>query len=384
MTVGLDEASDTAEIDAWQDRAPIAGWWQRAAAFAIDVLVGLATLATLLLIAWSAPPGGVLWWILLALAAVVLIAVAVNRYVLPASTGWSMGRAVTGIAVVDRDGGPVGPWRLLVRDVAHLVDTLPFCLGWLWPLLDARGRTFADRIVGTEVHQVPGEHPDRRTLAARSIGAAAALSLLAAGLGFALVYRHQQAVNQARETIADDGPSLVTDMLSYTVKTAADDFTRAQGLVTEGYRPDLVQQQESVKKNGLVDNTYWVSNSAVLSSTQDRAAMLLLLQGQRGTGATQRFVTASVRAEYEKHGDRWLVSNLIVLTAPKPAPPADPPAAPDKPAPPPASGKPAPASSKPAPPPASGKPAPPPASGKPAPPPASGKPAPPQPSAGGR
>ena len=382
MTVGLDEAADTAENDVRQDRGPIAGWWQRAEAFAIDVLLGLATLAILLLIAWSAPRGGGLSWVLLALAAVVLIVVAVNRYVLPASTGWSLGRAVTGIAVVNPDGGPVGPWRLLLRDVAHLADTLPFCLGWLWPLLDARGRTFADRIVGTEVHQVlrtgvhqvlrtgvhqvPGDHPDRRTLAARVIGAVAGLSLLVAGLGFGLVYRHQLAVNRARDTIAADGPTLVTDMLSYPVKPAAADFTRAQGLVTEGYRPELVQQQESVKKNGLVDNTYWVSNSAVLSSTPDRAAMLVLLQGQRGAGAVQRFLTASVRAEYEKHGDRWLVSNLTVLTAPKSAPP-DTPVAPDKPA----------APDRPAVP---DKPGPPPVSGKPAP----QKPASPAPSAGGR
>ena len=361
MTAGLAEATDTTEDDESQVRAPIAGWWQRAEAFAIDVLTGLAALATLLLIIWSAPRGGLLWWVLVLVAVAVLIAVAVNRYVLPPMTGWSLGRAVTGIAVVDPDGGVVGPWRLLVRDVAHLADTLPFCLGWLWPLLDDRGRTFADRIVGTEVHQIPGDHPDRRTLAARVIAAAAGLALLAAGLGYALVYRHQQAVQQARESIAADGPTLVTDMLSYTVKTAPDDFTRAQGLVTEGYRPELVQQQESVKKNGLVDNTYWVSNSAVLSSTADRAAMLLLLQGQRGAGATQRFVTASVRAEYEKRGDNWLVSNLTVLTAPKPAAPDQPAAKPAEPAKPGAPQKPAPA--------------------KPAP---SQQPAPAKPSAGGR
>jgi Mce-associated membrane protein len=208
------------------------------------------------------------------------------------------------------------------------------------------------------VHQVPADHPDRRTLAAKVIGAATALSVLVAFLGYGLVYHHQQALDRARETIAKDGPSLVTDMLSYTVKTAADDFSRAQTLVTEGYRPELVKQQDAVKKNGLVDNTYWVSNSAVLSASEDKAAMLLLLQGQRGVGATQRFVSASVRAEYEKHGPRWLVSNLTVLTAPKSAPPP-----PDKPAP----------DSKPAP----DKPAP---DNKPAP----DQPAPPKPSAGGR
>ena len=59
----------------------------------------------------------------------------------------------------------------------------------------------------------------------------------------------------------------------------------------------------------MVDNDYWVSNSAVLSSTLDRATMLLLLQGQRGVPPTQRFVTASLRVDYEKVGDAWKVAN---------------------------------------------------------------------------
>ena len=199
MTAGLalndQGAAETTTDDEWRVDFPLAGWWQRAGAFAIDVLLGLGALASLLLIGWSAPRGGWLWWVLAVLAAAVLIAIAVNRYVLPAAAGWSLGRAVTGIAVVDRDGGPVSPWRLFLRDLAHLADTLPFCLGWLWPLLDPRGRTFADKIAGTEVHQVASGQPDRRTLAARVIGGAAALSLLAAGVGYALVYRTQQALD---------------------------------------------------------------------------------------------------------------------------------------------------------------------------------------------
>ena len=347
MTAGLAEAADTTEDDESEVHAPPAGWWQRAHAFAVDVLLGLGTVTTLLLVGWSAPRAGWLWWVMLVMAALVLVAVAVNRYVLPATTGWSLGRSLTGIAVVDRDDGPVGPWRLVLRDLAHLIDTLPFCLGWLWPLLDSRGRTFADMITGTEVVQVSGDHPDRRTTAARVIGVAAVVSVLAAGLGYGLVYRHQQAVDRARATIAQDGPTLVTDMLSYTVKTADDDFARAQTLVTEGYRPELIKQQEAVRKNGLIDNTYWVSNSSVLSYSADRAAMLLLLQGQRGTGPTQRFVTASVRAEYEKQFGKWMVSNLTVLTAPKPAAEPAPAPAPEKPAP--SSNKPAPSTDKPAP-----------------------------------
>ena len=131
-------------------------------------------------------------------------------------------------------------------------------------------------------------------LAAAVLAAAAALSVLAAMLGYGLVYRHQQSLNAARDQIAEQGPKLVSDMLSYQVKSVDDDFAHAQSLVTDGYRPEFTAQQDAVKKNGLVDNDYWVSNSSVVSSTTDTATMLLLLQGQRGAPPKQRFVTASV------------------------------------------------------------------------------------------
>jgi len=364
VTVALDEATDTA-ADEGQNEGRPAGWWARAAAFGIDVLVPLAAVATLLLIGWSAPRGGWLWWVCLVLAAALVVAIAVNRLLLPDITGWSLGRSVVGIAVVERDGGgSPGPWRLLLRDLAHVLDTVPMGLGWLWPLLDARGRAFADMLARTEVVEVDGTIPDRRRVAAMAIGAAAGLSVLAAGLGYAAVYRHQQSVANARTQIADEGPEIVVDMLSYTVKTAKDDFARAQTLVTDGYRPELTRQQEAVQKTGLVDNDYWVSNSAVLESSQNRATMLLLLQGQRGVSPKQRFVTASLRVDYEKDGEAWKVANLTVLAAPKPPPaPAGP--APAKPE----DSKPAPAK------PEQSKPAP----AKPAP-----KPAPPKPNSGGR
>jgi len=47
----------------------------------------------------------------------------VNRWLLPTITGWTMGRAVTGIRVTTSNGQPVGSIRLIARDVAHLLDT---------------------------------------------------------------------------------------------------------------------------------------------------------------------------------------------------------------------------------------------------------------------
>jgi hypothetical protein len=58
----------------------------------------------------------------------------------------------------------------------------------------------------------------------------------------------------------------------------------------------------------------------VLSSTIDRATMLVLLQGQRGAEPNQRFVTASLRVDFEKTGpDEWKLSNLMVLSSPRAA-----------------------------------------------------------------
>ena len=321
MTVALDDVvSQIAEGPDTSD-ARVAGWWARAGAFCIDVLFGLTAALSLLLIGWSAPRGGWVWWVCLVLAAVVVVAIGVNRLLAPVITGWTLGRSVFGIRVVDRDGRRPDPWRLLGRDVAHLADTLPLFLGWLWPLIDDRGRTFADLLARTEVTRVDGPCPDLRKPAGAVAVAAAVLAVVGAGLGYLGVYLPRQAVAAAREQIAAEGPKIVVDMLSYTKKNVDEDFSRTQSLVTDGYRPEVSKQQAAVREAGPVDNDYWVSNSAVLSASADRASMLMLLQGQRGAAPQQRFISASVRVDFEKLGEAWKVANLAVLAAPKPSPP---------------------------------------------------------------
>lgn len=306
-----------------------AGWWARAGAFGVDVIVGLSLVATIVMIGLSAPSWG--FWLAMVLAGAVLLAVLANRTLLPAIAGWSLGRSLFGIRVMRRDGAAPGPWRLLARDLAHLIDTVPLLLGWLWPLIDSRARTFADLLCGTEVREVDGRVPDRGRLAERVIAGAAALAVVVAALGWGLIHRQQRAAAQARAQISIQGPKIVSDMLSYTAKTANDDFAKAQSLVTDGYRDELIKQQESVRKIGLVDNDYWATNSSVLSASADKATMLMLLQGQRGITPKQRLITASVRVSFVKSGDRWLVSDLTVLAPPKPTavppPPAPPPPA---------------------------------------------------------
>jgi Mce-associated membrane protein len=47
--------------------------------------------------------------------------------------------------------------------------------------------------------------------------------------------------------------------------------------------------------------------------------MLLFMQGRRGEGPEQRYITATVRVNFARDADeRWRVDDLTVLTKPKP------------------------------------------------------------------
>lgn len=297
---------------------PVATWGARAGAFALDVLVGVAVLATLALVALAAPQGSSLWWAYTAVAAVVILLMAVNRLVLPTITGFSLGRAVTGIAVRRRDGSAPGVWRLLLRDLAHLLDTAALFVGWLWPLWERRNRTFADLLLRTEVRAVPGPQRDVRRVAGVVLIAAAVVCAAAIAANYAVVYRHERAVENTRAQIAEDGPRIVEEMLSYRKESLQDDFKRAQSLTTDTYRPQLTEQQKAAEKAGGVSNEYWAVSSAVLAASPDTAEMLLAMQGQRGNKAEDlKFITATVRVEFEKSDDQWRVANLTVLKAPQ-------------------------------------------------------------------
>ncbi|ULN47963.1 RDD family protein [Mycolicibacterium goodii] len=299
------------------DPAPLASWQARAAAFAIDVLPGVGVIVTLALLAWAAPLLGWAWWVYTVAAVVVVGAVLANRVLLPTTDGWTVGRAVVGIRVVRSDGGEVGLVRLLLRDLAHLLDTVAVFVGWLWPLWDARHRTFADLLTRTEVRRATPPGGDVRRRAGTVLLAAVAACAVAVGFGYLAVFRPQEAVHEAREQIADEGPRIVEQMLSYGVDSFDDDLDKAQTLTTDKYRPELIAQQDVIRKAGPTTNEYWAVSSAVLSATKTEASMLLALQGQRGTNPQDlKFLTATVRVDFRKSGDTWQVDNLTVLKKP--------------------------------------------------------------------
>jgi Mce-associated membrane protein len=324
VTVVVDETQTATQTTAAIPESPqntLAPWHIRAVAFAVDVLPGIALVATMAVVFFTVPPRSVWSWVCVSLLAVVNLLMLVNRLLLPTVTGWSLGRAVCGIAVVGHDGEVPGPWRLLLRDLAHLLDTTSFLVGWLWPLWDSTRRTFADMLLGTEVRRVePDErlHNVRRW-AALVVLTAACVCVAGAAMSYVVVYSRDRATDQTRQEISIQGPKIVTQMLTYDPKTLHDDFARALSLTTDKYRGQLAAQQDAVQKGQLVINEYWVTASSIQSATPNRATMLLFMQGRRGEGPEQRYISASVRVNFARDAnEHWRVDDLTVLTKPKP------------------------------------------------------------------
>jgi uncharacterized RDD family membrane protein YckC len=73
-------------------------------------------------------------------------------YFVVESTGWSPGKSVLGIQVVDGGGNKPSIRRMFVREIpGKLVATLVFGFGLLWIAWDRRKQGWHDHIAGTFV-----------------------------------------------------------------------------------------------------------------------------------------------------------------------------------------------------------------------------------------
>jgi len=152
------------------------------------------------------------------------------------------------------------------------------------------------------------------------VSAAVLLCVAGAGMSILSIFLPDRAADQTRDAVNAQGPKIVAQILTYDAKSLKDDFARAQSLTSDKYRPELVKQQESVQKGHPGVNEYWVTDSTVLSAARDQATMLLFMQGHRGGGDQQRFITATVQVSFVKgKNSNWLVDELTVVTKPKPA-----------------------------------------------------------------
>jgi Mce-associated membrane protein len=302
-------------------RNSLPAWHIRAGALAVDVLPAAAVAATAGLVAFTVPDRGAWWWAAVCVAGLAILLLLVNRLLLPPVTGWSLGRALFGIRVVRSDGTAAGPWRLLLRDLAHLLDTISV-VGWLWPLWDSRRRTFADLLVRTEARPAEGGGPARAPRwTAGALAVATVLCLAGVAVSYLVVYSTARATERAKDQIQTEGPRIVAQMLTYDPKSLRDDFARAQSLATDKYRPQLKIQQDVVQGGHPVINEYWPADSAVQAVTPRSATMLVFLHGRRGVQPEQRYITAAVQVNFVKGGDRWRVDDLAVLTKPRAAGP---------------------------------------------------------------
>ena len=283
----------------------------------------VAVLAVLAALAITVSQPGWLWWVYAVAAAVVVLLMTANRWLLPAvpDGAWAARcSASRSFGVTVRPSGRGGCWP---------ATSLTY---WTPPhsSSDGSGRYGIPAAAHSQICCCAPRfgrwiHPSAtsRRLAAKVLVAAVVVCAAAVAVNYLVVYRHERAVDQARQQIAEQGPRIVEQMLSYGKDTLSDDFARAQALATDGYRPDLVAQQQAVQKAGVTTNEYWAVSSAVLPQSRDRAspdraAMLLAMQGQRGNDPkTLRFITATVRVDFEKSGDdKWRVANLTVLKKP--------------------------------------------------------------------
>lgn len=133
-----------------------ATWLQRVGGYLIDALVTVpfALLAVLLGRGETDPATGMaqlnaIGWIFVLLSIVVS---AYNRWYLGGKTGQTWGRKALGIRLVgEQTGQPIGVGMAFVRDLAHIVDSIPCYIGYLFPLWDAKKQTLADKICKTVV-----------------------------------------------------------------------------------------------------------------------------------------------------------------------------------------------------------------------------------------
>lgn len=318
MTVVAEKSPTTAALPE-SSRDTLAPWLLRVAAFSVDVLPCVAVATTMALVAWTVDAHPVWSWVCVSVGGLAILVMLVNRLLLPTVTGWSLGRGLFGVGLARHDGSAIGPGGLLLRDLAHLLDTASV-VGWLWPLWDSRRRTFADMLLGTEARRVaPDELPPKlRRWTEVAVLTATVLCLGGVAVSYLVVYSRDRASDETRAQIQAQGPKMVAQMLTYDPKSLRDDFARARSLATDKYRGQLQVQQDVVAKGTPVINEYWPADASVQSATPDSATMLLFLQGRRGMGPDERPISATVRVQFAKGADdRWRVDDLTVLTRPK-------------------------------------------------------------------
>ncbi|MFI9391020.1 RDD family protein [Streptomyces bauhiniae] len=81
-----------------------------------------------------------------------MIAFVIYQIIQEGKTGQTIGKKVVGTRTLKEDTGqPLGGGMAFVRQLAHMLDSLPCYLGYLWPAWDSKRQTFSDKVCGSIV-----------------------------------------------------------------------------------------------------------------------------------------------------------------------------------------------------------------------------------------
>jgi len=146
----------------------VAGFWRRSVAALVDALILLFTAGPLFyaLLRITDNPGplrgglgldGILQFLavepldILLWCAPLLGMAALYFILFIALSGRTPGQKLVGIRVINRAGGPPGPWRAMLRLAGTALGLAPGGLGSLWMAFDREKRAFHDYLTGTYV-----------------------------------------------------------------------------------------------------------------------------------------------------------------------------------------------------------------------------------------
>ena len=81
---------------------------------------------------------GIAWWVYLGYKS--------------GTTGITLGRSIAKTKLIsEQTGGPIGVGNGILRQLAHIIDSIICYIGWLFPLWDSKRQTLADKIMKTVV-----------------------------------------------------------------------------------------------------------------------------------------------------------------------------------------------------------------------------------------
>ncbi|MBX7161931.1 MAG: RDD family protein [Acidimicrobiia bacterium] len=145
-----------------------ASWGSRVGASLVRAFVFLPGYIVVLILGAINDGLGLLAYLLYA---VFTFVAGIRMYIQRGHLGYDVGDRVTGQALIlEATGAPMGNgMQVFIRGLAHIVDSLICCIGYLFPLWDAKRQTIADKIMSTVVITGRPQQHDAKTLVINSL-----------------------------------------------------------------------------------------------------------------------------------------------------------------------------------------------------------------------